>query len=288
MYYFPIVGLMMSIRFRRNVTLIKMLFIASCILLFLLKLRFPANQSIFVTIRGRYGAGTTRELRAWEKTAKQLAKSQLDELLLRRCHTESVLPKFLMFKLYRQNLRNSPVYKECQQRLLENEIEYKRKACKRLKLALDSRVRKVKENVSWLDFVHVNSFIDKLVDLYKRKVTDVHKRKFVSWGGSYNPTTIDVDKCIFNFSDYVLGEREKFLLSLGLNFCVPSFHFPKKDFLLYFEYLLHKLQNQPIFGNNGMTEVINSCKVAMVQLPKLSRYTFNPVTKSDIGILKKT
>ena len=192
-----------------------------------------------------------------------------------------------MFKLYRQNLRNSPVYKECQQRLLENEIEYKMKASRRLKPALDGCVRKVKENISWFDFVHVNSFIDRMVDLYKSKVIDVHKRKFVSWGGIYNPTTIDVNKCIFNFSDYVLGEREKFLLSLGLNFCVPSFNFPKKDFLLYFEYVIHKLQKQPIFGSNSVNDVVNSFKVTMSQLPRLFRYTFNLVTKSDIGILKK-
>ena len=115
-----------------------------------------------------------------------------------------------MFKLYRQNLQNSPVYKECQQLLLENEIEYKRRASRRLKVTLDGCVRKVKENVSWLDFVHVKCFIDKVVDLYKDKVIDVHKRKFVSWGGSFNPTTIDVDKCIFNFSDYVLGEKRSF------------------------------------------------------------------------------
>ena len=114
-----------------------MFLVISRIFLFLLRLRFPANQSIFSVIRGRYGVEATKDLRQWERTAKQLAKAELDEELLRRCHTDSVIPKFLKFRLYRQNLRNSPVYKDCQLFLLENEIEYKRRTCKRLILYLD-------------------------------------------------------------------------------------------------------------------------------------------------------
>ena len=74
---------------------------------------------------------------------------------------------------------------------------------------------------------------------------------------------------------------------MGLNFCLPSFKFPKKDFLLYFEYFLHKLQGQPLLGNQSSNFVVNKCKIVLDKLPKLFRYSFNLVTKEDIGILKK-
>ena len=264
-----------------------MLFAISSVLIFLLRLRFPSTQSIFATIRGRYGADTTKDLRQWEKTAKQLVKVELDEILLRRCHTESVIPKFLRFRLYRQNLDNTPVYRECQVKLLENEIDYKRKVCKRLRLCLDVCKSKVKDSISWFDFVHASSFIEKSVSSYESQVTLVHKRKFISWGGSYNPTNIDSERCIFNFSDYVLGNREKFLISLGLNFCVPCFYFPKRDVLLYFEYLLHRLKSHPFWGDGGFNEVVGCCKAVMGKLPKLFKYTYSHITKSDVDILKK-
>ena len=102
------------------------------VFLFLIRLRFPQNESLFTTIRRRYGAETTKDLRKWERAAKQLMKAELDEELLLRCHTECVVPKFLKFKIYRENLRNSPAYKDCQQVLLRNEIDYKRRIKRRL------------------------------------------------------------------------------------------------------------------------------------------------------------
>ena len=84
---------------------------------------------------------------------------------------------------------------------------------------------------------------------------DIHKRKFVKWGGVYNPSSVKLENCILNYSNYCLSNREKFLLSLGLNFCVPSFNFPKKDIILHFEYLLNKSSVHNIYGNITKSDV---------------------------------
>ena len=148
-------------------------------------------------------------------------------------------------------------------------------------------ITSVKENLGWLDFTHVKSFIDRGVDLYKDKVLETHKKKYLSWGGSWNPTNISPDKCIFNFSNYGLSSRERFLLSLGSNFSLPCFKYPKKEFLLHFELMISRLQNQPIIGNGGINEVIGRCKNILCKLPGYFKYTYNMISQNDLNILKK-
>ena len=48
---------------------------------------------------------------------------------------------------------------------------------------------------------------------YKSNILDIHKRKFVKWGGVYNPSSVNPENCIFNYSNYCLSDREKFPLS---------------------------------------------------------------------------
>ena len=101
------------------------------VFLFILRLRFPPHLSVFSVIRNRYGIQVTRNLRKWERSACKAAKLELDDELLRRCYSESVVPKFLKFRLYRQNLRHTPAYAEVVDILLRNEIDYKKKLCKK-------------------------------------------------------------------------------------------------------------------------------------------------------------
>ena len=102
-----------------------MLSVITTVVLFLLRLRFPSNKSLFSVIRGRYGTPVTKGIRKWERVATRLEKARLDEEFLRRCHTDVIIPKFLRFKCYRRNLKHSPVYLDCQLNLLRNEIDYK-------------------------------------------------------------------------------------------------------------------------------------------------------------------
>ena len=259
----------------------------SLVFLFLLRIRFPTQESLFTTLRRRYGAQITKDIRAWEKTAKQVVKAELDKTLLLRCHEEGVLPKFLKFRLYRQNLRHTPVFKECQQMLLRNEIDYKSIVKKRLECQCNTYVTNIKESIGWFDFTHVKSFIEKGVELYKDKVLDIHRRKYSSWGGSWSPTNISPQNCIFNFSNYVLSNRESFLLSLGLNFCLPCFKYPKKELLFHFEHMISRLQNQPMAGNGTINEVIDRCKGILRKLPGYFKYTYNMISSKDIDILKR-
>ena len=199
-----------------------MIFPVALVFLFIIRLRFPANKSLFEITRERYGLHTVRLLRQLESSSRKLDKSQLDEDYLKRCLNQDVIPKFLRFKLHRSSLRRTDVYQEFQRQLLEKEIRFKQRATQRLKQAVSQLQNRLKCNVSFIDYVHLKQFVDNSVLKLHKNICNVHRRKFTKLGGSYDPTFIDPSKCIYNLSNYTLSEREKFLLSLGLDFCLDS------------------------------------------------------------------
>ena len=115
---------------------------------FLLRIRFPKNKPLFEIIRSRYGESIVKNIRKWEKTAKKLEKAALDVEFLCLCSSQNVIPKFLKFKLYRENLHSTPVYRNIQQTLLENEIKFKRRALNKLKKLNQNASNIVKDQVN--------------------------------------------------------------------------------------------------------------------------------------------
>ena len=257
------------------------------ILSFLLKLRFPPHRPLFDIIRSRYGAATVRTIRQWENTAKKLEKAKSDIDFLKRCSTYNIIPKFLKFKLYRENLQNTPIYREFQRTLLDREIGLKYRIVQNLHRLTTNILSDLKCELSWLDFAHINRFINTSVNNYVKHVTDVQRRKFIGLGGSYDPTHIDPNKCIFNLSNYVLNARQTFLLSLGLDFCLPNFKFPKNKLLLSFELLLNKLKYHTIIPSTNLSTVIDGVKTVFRSVGSFHKKTFSFISRDDMNIIKK-
>ena len=264
-----------------------MLFPVTLVFLFLIRLRFPAHKSLFQITRERYGPHTVGLLRKLEKNSRLLDKARLDEDFLKRCLDQQVIPKFLRFKLYRQNLRNTQIYKEFQRQLLEKEILNKQVHIRKLKEVVCQLENRLKNIVCRLDFIHFKHFIDNSVCKLHNNVETVHRRKFTSLGGSYDPTFIDPSKCIFNLSNYVLSKRETFLLSLGLDFCMPVFRFPRKRIIISFELLLNRLNSLPRLQSVTFNDVINKVKEIVRTVPKFIHKVHHIISKEDVEILRK-
>ena len=104
------------------------MFRIALVLLFILRLRFPANKSLFEVARERYGVDGVRTLRRLESVSRRREKTALDLDFLRRCLDSEIFPKFLRIELYKKNLTKTSMYKEFQLKLLENEINSKQRA----------------------------------------------------------------------------------------------------------------------------------------------------------------
>ena len=96
--------------------------------LFIIRLRFPRNQSIADVIRKRYGGKALKNVRKFERLDYQVRKCQLAIEFLNTCHKYNVIPNFLRFCVTNKTLKDSLSYSRCQQLLLNEEFDVKRDA----------------------------------------------------------------------------------------------------------------------------------------------------------------
>ena len=95
-------------------------------LLFIIRIRFPSRSSIAAIIRKRYGNDMLKDVRSLERLDKKCRKLELDVEFLETCIRHDVIPKFIRFKVVNLNLKNSTVYRECQNKLLLEELNHKK------------------------------------------------------------------------------------------------------------------------------------------------------------------
>ena len=76
-------------------------------LIFIFKLRFPPGVSIATVLKRRYKEnGSLDAFRKYQRLEFKLQKAKLDLTFLEDCKKNSVIPKFLNFKLANRNLQN--------------------------------------------------------------------------------------------------------------------------------------------------------------------------------------
>ena len=95
------------------------------ILLFVIKCRFPANKSIAEIIRNRYGDDVLAKVRRLEKLDYKSRKFELDVEFLQICLDNNLTPNFVRFKVTNSSLKTSKAYRECQVKLLKQELANK-------------------------------------------------------------------------------------------------------------------------------------------------------------------
>ena len=126
--------------------------LSTLVLTFLLNLRFNPTIPISRIITGRYGPHCLRIFRSLENVSKKLTKAELDHQYLRSCKAYNIIPNFLKFKLYKQSLTTTDLYREFQQKLLDKEMFTKERLVdhhKETKAALDGSLSEI---VSAVDF----------------------------------------------------------------------------------------------------------------------------------------
>ena len=149
----------------------------------------------------------------------------------------------MQFKVANRGLRSSKVYKQCQQKLVREELYAKKRNRAYLQKRLDSTKQQIRDIVKNIDFIHICSKFLVLNDRKLWRTSLVHEKKLVHLGLSAATETNDPEKVIFNFSSRTLNKNEKSLLVKGLNLSIPPKKLNYGDFLLPFEqvfYQLHK------------------------------------------------
>ena len=105
----------------------------SIILLFLVRLRFPRHLYTVKVFRKRYGDATVRKVREFDKLDFKYRKVLLDIDFLNTCLKNNIIPKFVQFRVSNKDLRNSTAYRQCQIKLLKQEISNKKRNLRTLR-----------------------------------------------------------------------------------------------------------------------------------------------------------
>ena len=144
--------------------------------------------------------------------------------------------------------------------------------------------------LSVIDLNHVLHYIHKNVDIFRTRISTTHVYKLFNLGAFYNPPHVNVNQVIHNLSRRSFSNREKWLLSFGLDHC-----FPRKlsffDLKLQFELLLERLLKQPITQKYTFDNLTNDLKTLNNDIFRKYRTTVdvrNSLFKvSDFEILKR-
>ena len=102
------------------------MFAVTLVLLFIIRVRFPSSRSIADIITARYGESALQTVRKFEIVDFKYRKLELDLEFLNNCIKHELLPTFVRFKVANHQLKSSKVYKDCQMRLLRQEVAIKK------------------------------------------------------------------------------------------------------------------------------------------------------------------
>ena len=255
------------------------------VILFLLRIRLSRSKNAADYLRHKYGGPTLNLYRRLESSSKKWKKAELDHEFLMYCKMNNIVPNFIKFRLYRASLYNSEFYRSSCLSLLDIELNFKTKAHKRIGFSMSTLSGSLYPNLSCLDRLFIKSVIKENVSKYETSVRSIHDRKLLKLG-IQQPKFMCPKDVIFNYSSYMLSKREEFLLSLGIDFCLPNFKPSYTKFFLAFESFFNTVRYLPSHINlESARQVIQSIAHKTYASCKTSWFPF--FKKEDFQILKQ-
>ena len=129
-----------------------------------------------------------------------------------KCRDNHLIPKLLNFRLGNRSLRFSLTYVHLQFNLLLEEIRLKKSNVRVLRKEFDNLHSSLQKQINLIDYAHICSKFLKINDLKLKSNSAVQQNKFCNLLKEKRSTQ-NPEKVIFNFSEYVLSDCEKSLLT---------------------------------------------------------------------------
>lgn len=258
------------------------------VFLFLIRLRFPKDVSIAHVLRRRYGSSVLQQYRSYEKLLYKWEKLKCDVSFLETCVQQGLTPNFLRFKLYNHTLHHSRLYQSCQVLFLRKELKSKQRGLNSLEKRVTDTCYQLKQSVSWLDYNHLVCLAKKANHSSIDRVKFVQQRKLKRLG-FVSDDRIAHDKVIFNFSDRVLTDAEKSVLSKGLRFAIFNGKLNFIDHFCSFEKLYRSLSEFDLYnhGGKGLDYLKSSLKHLALSSFYCSKSNVTPnISKEEFEALK--
>ncbi|CAF3249837.1 unnamed protein product [Rotaria sp. Silwood2] len=185
------------------------------------QIRYP-TVNIDEYIRQHYGSRFLYMYPNVKKFSYRLESVQLDFQFFKICRSKDIIPSFLRFKTANSDLSSSRVYKDCQRKLLNVEINVKHKKLNELKKMYELSVNQLRELSSPDFFEHLYELsVSKCSGLIDKKRTTLNK-KLLSLSPVNSSSHNYNSKFVTNLSSRVLSNEELICLANGLDYSLPA------------------------------------------------------------------
>ena len=179
---------------------------------------------------------------------------------------------------------HTQLYTDTTKQLLQLEINFKEKHVTKHSKSCEHLCQSIYRSLSIIDMIIFKQLFNKNINEFVSMVKSVHLRKMRSLG-IIIPSFNKDNKIVFNFSNCVLSQREEFLLSLGLDFCLPNYKPSYSRFFLPLELLFHRLRKLPF--NVDLSKLQSELShLAQKTFRTLSKQWTPFFTKEDFNVLK--
>ena len=161
----------------------------------------------------------------------------------------------MQFSVVNRDLRESSAYRQCQQKLLKQEVIIKERRARLVKNDLSSIKNELMFKLKWIDFHHVCNLFLVGNDRSISKHQNIQDKKFCKLSNSVvGDVSHDPEQVIHSFSSHSLTEAEKSVLCRGLQFAIPPKTLEYADYMVSFELLYRdiKTTNLNTFQNETM------------------------------------
>ncbi|KAG1714178.1 hypothetical protein GQR58_001810 [Nymphon striatum] len=151
-------------------------------------------------IEKHYGTDGMKYFHLYADSRRKLKKCQLDLDFLLKCKIYNMFPKFLRFKLYRKSLQQSKFYRSWQTKLLNLEINNKRKRIQQLEEDLHKADTRISNNFTTIDQYLLRKRVNSNIKSFMDQTITTHQRKLSNLGINNQIAPCDPEKCA-NFED---------------------------------------------------------------------------------------
>jgi len=211
----------------------------------------PLNY--LLNARKKYGETIFLTIRRTERLTTRYQKSKCDIEYLRLCLIYNLTPKFIRFKLWKDNLKSQKQYQQFQRQCILTEYKNRNRDSIKLKNEIDSILSTLKKRLKSNDYQHLQQFLYERAKHVNEVTTATHKKKIkqINQGIVGQDYESMKNKILHNMSSHTLTLAEERLLCRGMNFCIE-----------------HKLNNYLEF----QTDVeLNMCKIENYCHPTIFR-----------------
>ena len=247
------------------------------VILFLLNLRRTSCPDLPTYLATKYGNHVRQTYRHLETSLRRKHKALCDLEFLLYCQLNDIVPNFVKFRLYKSSLYHTAFYRDSTRELLQLEIRSKERLVDQHTSTSQRLFDTLKSTLSFIDFIYVKNTLFHNNESFVSNVKKTHTNKLLRLGIN-KPKLPNGLTTVFNFSKYVLSEREDFLLSLGLDFCLPNYKPNLSSFYLPIELLFQRLRSLSL-----------PCNFSDLQrdLQSLSQRTYNALRPRWLPFFRK-